>query len=216
MILNIDDCRTMSAFEVFTIIQAFSSNCFIPSSSEGDHRAWHDSILPAILSNEHLARIDLSKNQWLPFTLQLVVLGHFDQKLISRVLSPSYLDNYLKGQKLTALNLYKILVLYQTAAMQPNIDLSCVDKKMIYNVCKQYTQDPQLGTCDLQLDLMQHIGKSCVLTNVRTKYMHIIPTLVKFNKKAQRFEEFVINDSHRDQHGFISLESIATNANEVL
>lgn len=212
MVSNVDSCRTMSSFEVFTIIQAFANNCYTPECPD-DNDIWSDRIVPAILANENLAQIQSNNHVWLPFTLQLLVVGHFNQELISRVLNPSYLESYLRRKDLSALDLYKILALYQTASMQSNINLAAVDKKVISRVCKSYVE--RLPACDIQLDLIEHMGRKSVLTNVRTKHMHIIHTLVKFNKTTGYIKEFT-DEIPRDEEGFIALEGVSCKDNEVL
>lgn len=212
MVSNVESCQTMTSFEVFTIVQAFANNCYIPESSECSD-IWSKRIVPAILANTNLAQIQPNNYVWLPFTLQLVILGHFDHELISRVLSPSYLESYLSRKDLTAHDLYKILVLYQTASMQSNINLSAVDKKAITKVCKNYIE--QLPACDIQLDLIDHLGRMSVMTNVRTKHMHIIHTMVKFNKETENIEQFS-DEITRDIDGFVSLEDVPCKDNEVL
>lgn len=213
MIANPGGCRTMSSFELFTIIQAFANNCFIPESQDGNKNVWKNRIVPEILANENLIQIEPLSNVWLPFTLQLVILGHFDQSLISRVLSKSYLNEYLKRKDLSALDLNKILILYQTVAMQSDTNKTVLDSKMILKVCKRYTE--QIPTCDIQTDLIAHYGKSCVLTNVRTKFMHLIPTLVIINKETGHIEQFP-DDIQRDDNGFILLDKIPCQENQVL
>lgn len=213
MVSNVDSCRTMTAFEVFTIFQAFSNNCYIPENPEGTDNIWSDRIVPAILANKNLTNIATNNYVWLPFTLQLVILDQFNQELISRVLSPSYLEDYLSRKDLSSNDLYKILVLYQTASMQSNIDISSVDKKMISKVCKSYIE--KLPMCNIQLDLIDRMGKMSVLTNVRTKHMHIIQTLIKLNKKTGHIEQFS-DDITRDEDGFVSLDDVSCKDNEVL
>lgn len=217
LIANVDDIQTMSSNDIFTIVQAFANSGFLPHALASDEKSiWSERILPAILSNVHLAQFQPSSFTWLRFTLQLAVLGHFNQELISRVFSPAYLDGYLNRDKLSILDLYKVLILYQTVAMQPNIDeinqASDLKPKMA-EVCKKYME--QLPSCDVQLDLIDHFGRSCVLTNVRTKYMHLLPTLVKINKANGQFEPFP-NDITRSANGFIPLEAVPCGINEVL
>lgn len=202
----------MSPFEIFTIAQAFANNCYIPESSE-ESGIWLNRIVPAILANENLANIQSNNYVWLPFTLQLVILGHFNQELISRVLCSSYLEDYLRRKNLSAHDLYKILVLYQTASMQSNIDVTDVDKKTISKVCKKYVE--LLPSCDIQHDLIDHMGRKSVLTNVRTKHMHIIHTLVKLNKETGHIELFP-DEIPRDSDGFVALEDVPCKDNEVL
>lgn len=202
----------MSSFEVFTIIQAFANNTFIPESADSNENIWSERILPAILENKNIAQIQPSNHVWLPFTLQLAILGHYDQALITRVLSPSYLKSFI-DRKGKSLDLHKVLILYQTASMQRNIDLSCVKPDIITSICKKFHD--QMPSCDIQLDLIDHIGSSCVMTNVRTKHMHLIPTLVKMNKQTGHLERFS-DDITRDENGFISLDAVPCRENEVM
>lgn len=202
----------MTASQVFTIIQAFSDNCYVPEKCDNKGNIWSNCVVPALFKNENLAKIQPNSNAWLPFTLQLVILDHFDQELISRVLSRSYLQNYL-NRNIDTLKLYKILILYQTIAMNTNIDVSSVDLKTISSVCKRYNE--QLEPCDIQQDLIENIGEDFVLTNVRTKYMHLIHTLIKINKQTGRFQQFS-NNIRRDEDGFISLDDVSCSGNESL
>lgn len=210
MTSDVDICRSMSPISVFTIIQAFANNCYVPNDPEN---IWSERILPALLANEGLVKIQADSYAWLPFTLQLAVLGHFDEKLISRVLRPSYLDTYLKRKDLSVLDLNKILILYQTVAMESGIDTSFVDSKMVSDICKRYNE--QRSPCHIQEDLIDRMGRASVLTDVRTKHMHIIHTLVKLNKETLEFETFP-RTIKRDQYGFIPLADIPCGQNELL
>lgn len=203
----------MDAIDIFTIVQAFSNSGFVPKTPTNDENIWSDRILPAILNNVNLTQHQPSNFTWLPFTLQLVVLGHFDRELISRVFSSSYLDGYLNRDKLSILDLYKVLILYQTVAMNQSIDINQDLKLKITGVCKRYMDE--MPPCDIQLDLIEHIGRACVLTNVQTKYMHLLPTLVKINKQTGHFEKFT-DEISRDENGFIPLEAVPCGTNEVL
>lgn len=214
MIADVENIQTLRADSVLTIVQAFSSCNFIPQTADNDTTMWSERILPALLNNRNLTERNPSQSSWLLFTLQLAILGHYDQELISRVFSSAYLDSYLTRDKLSILDYSKILILYQTVAMQPNIDLDQVDlKKKMSNLCQRYVDE--MPSCDIQLDLIDHIGQSFVLTNVRTKYMHLLPILVKINKQTGHFERFA-NEFGRDKDGFIPLERIHCEPNEVL
>lgn len=214
IIENVDNIHTLNATDIFIIVQAFANNNFLPQTTANSENIWSERILPAILNNPTLSQLQASSSTWLGFTLQLVVLGHFDRELISRVLSSSYLDNYLNRSKLSILDLNKILILYQTVAMQSNIDINNVDLRLkIVDACKKYVE--QMPACDIQLDLIDHIGQACVLTNVRTKYMHLIPTLVKINKQTGLVEQFP-KEIGRDKNGFIPLEAVPCAENEIL
>lgn len=210
-----DNIQTIRSHDIFTIVQAFASNGCVPQALANDKSVWSERILPAILSNDNLAQLQPSSFTWLLFTLQLAILGHFDRDLISRVFSPAYLDTYLDRDKLSILDLYKVLILYQTVAMQPNInEVNQTDvKHKIAAVCKKYME--QSPSCDIQLDLIDQIGRSCVLTNVQTKYMHLLPTLVKINKTNGQFEPFS-RKIVRDENGLVPLEAVPCGANEVL
>lgn len=214
LIANVDSIHTLSSPCIFTIVQGFSNSGFVPQTTDNDKNTWSESILPAILNNINLTQREPSNFTWLPFTLQLAVLGHFDQELISRVFNPSYVDNFLNRDKLSILDLNKVLILYQTVVMQPNININQVELKIkMADACKEYME--QMPTCDIQLDLIDHIGRAFVLTNVRTKYMHLLPTMVKINKHTGQFERFS-NDIDRDENGFIPFEAIPYEPNEVL
>lgn len=214
MIANVDNIHTYDLATIFTIVQGFANSGFVPHAAGNSENVWSERILPAILSNNNLTKLEPSNFTWLQFTLQLAVLGHYNHELISRVLSSTYLDSFLARDKLTILDLNKILILYQTVAMQPNVDLNQVELKMkMTDVCKRYVE--QMPSCDIQLDLIDHIGRPCVLTNVRTKYMHLLTTLVKINKQTGTLERFS-NGIERDKNGFIPLEAIPCASNEVL
>lgn len=211
LIANVDNIETMCATDLFIIVQAFANSGFVPQAPANDENIWSDRILPAILNN--VKQTQASKYTWIPFTLQLVVLDHFDSELISRVFNTTYLDGYLNRDRLTILDLSKLLVLYQTVAMNPNIDINDDSKQQMIDVCKRYMDE--MPACDIQLDLVEHIGHSCVLTNVRTKYMHLLPTVVKVNQQTGHFVKFP-TEIARDENGFILLEAIPCETNEVL
>lgn len=213
LISDVENCKSISAFEVFTIIQAFANNLYTPSSTDGSNEIWSNRILPAISNNDNIKQIDPYKTSWLPFALQLVTLGHFNQELIARVLGTKYLNNYINRKATSALDLYKILILYQTVAMQPNINIDGIDATLIDTILKKYSNE--MPSCDIQLDLIDHIGRACVLTNVCTKYMHLIPTLVKINQQTKHLERFP-DDIIRNENGFIPLDAIPCEDNEVL
>lgn len=202
----------MNLNHLFTIVQAFANNCFIPESNDGNY-TWHDHILPALLSNEHLNHVSATSYIWLPFTLQLMILGHCDPKRILHVLSSPYLEEYLNRKNLSALDLSKILILYQTASMQPNVDLSSIDKNSIDNLLVKYKSN--VPPCNIQMHLSEYFDKNFVLTDVRTKFAHWIPTLMKIDKKTLDFLSFS-DGLGRDQHGFIPLDSIPCKENEIL
>lgn len=211
LIANVDNIETMCATDLFIIVQAFANSGFVPQAASTNENIWSDRVLPAILNNVKSAQT--SQFTWIPFTLQLAVLGHFDRELISRVFNTTYLDNYLNRDRLTILDLYKLLILYQTVAMNPNIDIDQDAKLKMTDVCKRYSEE--MPACDIQLDLFEYVGRACVLTNARTKYMHLLPTLVKVNKQTGHFENFP-NEIGRDENGFIPLEAVPCAANEVL
>lgn len=210
-----DSIQTMTSNDLFTIVQAFANAGYVPQTVASDKNIWSDRILPAIMNTIELAQLHPSSPTWLPFTLQLAVLGHFDRELIARVFESNYLNEYLNRDKVSILDLYKVLVLYQTVAMQPNMDaINQTDVKVkIADVCKRYVEE--MPSCDVQLDLIDHIGQSCVLTNVRTKFMHLLPTLVKINRTNGQFEPFT-SQIIRDKNGFIPLEAVPCDTNEIL
>lgn len=211
LIANVDNIETMCATDLFIIVQAFANSGFVPQTALNDANIWSDRILPAILNN--VKQTQKSQYTWIPFTLQLAVLGHFDCELIDRVFNATYLDGYLNRDRITILDLYKLLILYQTVAMNPNVNISHDSKLKMIDVCKRYMEE--MPECDIQSDLIEHIGRACVLTNVRTEYMHLLPTLVKVNKQTGHFEEFSKNIG-RDENGFVPLEAVPCETNEIL
>lgn len=202
----------MNLKHLFTIIQAFSNNCFTPESIDGSY-TWNNHILPALLSNEHLNKVSSTSHVWLPFTLQLMILGHYDSKRISHVLSARYLEDYLNRKNLTALDLSKILILYQTASMLPNMDMSSIDKSSIDNLLVKYRA--KVTPCDIRMHLSQYLGENFVLTDVKTKFAHWIPTLIKINKESMDFVHFS-DEIKRDQYAFALLNDIPCGKNEQL
>lgn len=210
---NVDICRTITHQQLFTIVQAFANNCYIPRNPIDYDKIWSDKILPTLLSNENLTQIRPDNATWMQFTLQLAILGHFNKELISRVFSKSYLQTYLSRKDLSVLDLYKILVLYQTVSMRSNADLTGADTKTISDICKRYVTE--IPACNIQLNLLTQFGKQMVLTNVRTKHMHIIHTLLKVNKKDGVLQLFT-EDIKRDTDGFVALENVPCNDDEML
>lgn len=194
---------------LFTIVQAFANNVY----EFTDKDIWSTQVVPAIINNENLINVPSTSRTWMHFTLQLMVLEHYNQKLITRVLSSPYLDTYLNNDNLTLLDLHKVLILYQTAAMQPGIDVNCVKQKVINEVFEKYAK--KISSCEVQDLLMQEIRNGFAISNIRTKYSHLIQTLVKINKSTMDFEHFP-GDLPRDENGFVSLDDVPQSKDELL
>lgn len=196
----------MDLKHLFTIIQAFANNSHIPFKEE----TWFAGILPAILSNTNLQSIKADSRFW--FTLQLMILGHYDENAIKIVLNSNYLNEFLARKGISTMDLHQILIFYQTAAMQSTNNISLVDTKTIINIFKCYAA--RLPVCHIQKALLEELGPDRILRNVKTKYYHLIPTLVKMNKKELHFESFAEMD--RDANGFVALEDVTCGENELL
>lgn len=202
--LNTSYCRTMNLQELFTIVHAFANNGCLPKSV--DYSIWKSHILPNIMKNQNLAKMPPTSRKWLQFVLQLMVLDHYEQDLIDRVLSKEYLDKYFhNNERSLLLDYYQTLAVYQTAAMRPEIDLNCVQKNVLEEILSSYTA--RAGHCEIQEALIQLTGSDFVVTNVRTKYYHLLPTLMKINTKTLSFQRFSVN-LRRDNKGFVSLDDI--------
>lgn len=109
-----------------------------------------------------------------------MILGHFDQNWISHVLKSSHLTEYLNRPNGSLFDLSKLLILYQTAAMNPNISMDAVGKHLIEDTFYKYTQETK---CLLRSEIEQSEA-GFVLSNVRTKFLHWIPTLMKINTET--------------------------------
>lgn len=215
IIRNVDCCKTMNLHSLFTIVQAFANTCYtskVEDDTRYDSDIWSTEIIPAILQNENLSKVSPTSSVWLQFTLQLMILDHFDQELITRVLSTSYLNNYLKNRNENPLDLYKVLTLYQIAAMRPGIDVGCIDKNVLNDIFVKYAD--LTSKCEIQKMLSQ-ADNNLALINVRSKYSHLIPSLVKIDKNNMFLVPFSSN-LPRDEYGFVSLDDIPCSANEQL
>lgn len=209
--LTVDYCRTMDLGSLFTIIQSFSSNCYVPEPIE-NRNLWTNDILPTILQNEQLASTHTNNPHWLHFTLHLLTLNHFDEKMITRVLSREYLTAYLNQSKTQGLDLSRILIIYQTAAMNTNISLDSVDKRYIGELLQNYESR---SVCWIQKSLIEALGCDYIVRNVSTKYSHWIPTLLKINTSTWTLEKVPANLA-RDALGFVQLDDIKCEKNEKL
>lgn len=208
--LTVTVCQELPADKLFTVVQSFSNNSYIPKTTENPD-IWSKELLPAILANEQLSTIDTSSIIWLQFPLQLMTLGHFDQKLISHVLSSSYLTAYLNRPYCSRLDQSKLFILYQTAAMNPNISMDAVDKDLIEETLYKYTQHQK---CLLRSEL-EESEAGFILSDVRTKFLHWIPTLMKINTETWTLQR--IEDNYqRDKYGFVALDDVKCEENEKL
>lgn len=209
--LTADYCRTMHTTDIFTVIHAFSGSCYVPEPAENPN-IWTTDLLPAILQNEQLSSIDAASSYWLHFTMHLLTLNHFDATLVGRVLSRAYLATFLKQSKAYSLDLSKVFIVYQTAAMNPSFALDSADKDVLEEHFRSYSSHI---TCPLQKPLIEALGADYILTNVRTKYTHWIQTLMKINKTTWTLEKMPANVA-RDEHGFVQLEDITCMEDEQL
>lgn len=206
MVSNPSYCRTMGLQELCTIVHAFAYNGCLPESV--DIGIWKNQIVHYIMKNENLANIPPSSRLWLKFVFQLMILDHYEPDLINHVLSREYLDKYFSNNnnERSLLNdFYQILAIYQTATTRPEIDLSSVQKNVLEEILSNYTS--RVGDSKIQKALIKQIGSDFVVTNVKTKNYHLLPTLLKMNTKNMCLEQFPTN-LHRDDKGFISLDDI--------
>lgn len=193
----------MNLDTLFTVVQAFANNSHVPRP-DANPNIWTSDILPAILSNKHLTAVEPNSHIWLQFTLQLMTLGHFEQKLITRVLKPAYLNSYLNRKHTSSIDINKVFILYQTAAMNPNISLNGVDKKFIEGQLHKYSTHT---ICPIQKALLQELNADFFLINVKTKYSHWIPTLMKINTDSWTFQS-IQDNFQRDENGFVAFDDI--------
>lgn len=206
---DVDSCRTMGLKNLLTIIQAFASN-FYTQCNENENEKLHSVILPTMLSNEHLTSINAEARVWL--ALQLMTLGYFDQKLIKSAFNSNYLDQFLCRKNIPLVDLLKVLIFYQTSAMNSPDNISSIDENQITAILEIYVS--RLQPCPIQTSLIEELRTDLVLTNVRTKYSHLIRTLVKVNKETSMFVPFP--EMKRDSSGLFPLDDIPCKENEVL
>lgn len=195
----------MGKLELCTIVHAFAYNGVLPESV--DPFIWKNQIVPFIMKNDNLANVPPSSRLWLKFVFQLMILDHYEQDLINRVLSREYLDDYFSNnnERSLLLDLYQTLAVYQTAKTRPEIDLSSVQKSVLEQILSNYTA--RVGDSKIQEALIKQFGTDFVVTNVRTKNYHLLPALLKINTKAMCLEHFPKN-LQRDNNGLILLDDI--------
>lgn len=217
MASNASYCRTMDLQELFTIVHAFAYNDSVLEFL--DKSIWKNQIISNMMKNENLANVPPLSRIWLKFVFQLMILDHYEQDLINRVLSREYLEMYFSNnnnnnhERSLLLDFYQTLAIYQSATTRPEIDLSSVQKSVLEEILYEYTS--RLGVCKIQQALIQQIGSEFVLTAVRTKNYHFLPTLLKMNTKSESLEQFPTN-LQRDDKGFISLDDISCGVDEKL
>lgn len=209
--LTADHCRTMDAATIFTVVHAFAGDCYVPEPVES-RNLWTADMLPAILRNDHLSSIDAASSHWLHFTLHLLTLNHFDATLVGRVLSRAYLATFLKQSKAYSLDLSKVFIVYQTAAMNPSFAMDSADKDALEEHLRGYSTHT---ACPIQKPLIEALGADYIVANVRTRHSHWIQTLVKINTTTWTLEK-VSTSLARDGHGFVQLEDITCMDNERL
>lgn len=213
IVSNPSCCCTMGLQELGTIVHAFAYNGCLPESV--DLRIWENQIVPNIIINENLANVPPSSRLWLKFVFQLMTLDHYEGDLINRVLSREYLDKYFStnNERSLLLDFYQALAVFQTAKTRPEIDLSSVHEGVLEEILSCYTA--QVGDSKIQQALINQIGSDFVVTNVRTKNYHLLPTLLRMNTKTMCLEQFPTN-LQRDDKGFILLDDIPCAEDEKL
>lgn len=209
LINNFEEIPTLQAEPLFTIVQAFASASFNPLE-------WTTAILPKILQNENLLQMPTLHTTWLQFTLQLIVFGHFDRRLIELVLSESFLEFYLKQHSANTTDHLKLLILYQNVVSNneryPTEPFIITGQKIIESILASYlskqTRFPFRSFLEFQL------GEGCVLTRVKTKYGHFMQHLVKMNCDTGEFVPFQKYKTSEEE--VTEFEDIECNAREKL
>lgn len=168
--------------------------------------------MPGLLANKELETIPENHSTWLQYALQLIVLNYFNQALIERVLSESYLTEFLKQNNVTVTDYLKILILYQEACTHKGFNQSAIHQKSIDQIINLYLQ--KQTTTPLRKALETELGEGFVLSNIRTKCGYFIQHVVKYSKTTNGFIAF--KPIETDSMGLISLENIICDENEQL
>lgn len=199
---NLDSWPKAKLDTVFTIVQAFALAGYRPMN-------WTAAILPAILENVKGKMQDTKHPTWLQFTLQLILMDHFDVELVERVLQKEYLAEYMQRNNFLKKNALRIVILYHEACRHDECN---IDHEYMQSIVRNYLRNQSDNP--FQNTLTDKLGTEKVLFNVRTKYGHCIQNLLKYNIKSREFCSF--DAVQRDSTGFAELEHINCESNERL
>lgn len=187
---------------VFTFVQAFAMAAYRPTN-------WTEAILPPILENVNGKIPNKKHPTWLQFTLQLILMGHFEVELVERVLCKEYLIEYMQRNNFANTDVLRTVILYHEACRHLNCN---IDHEYLQSIVRTYLQKPTDNP--FKNALTDKLGAEKCLFNVRTKYGHCIQNLVKYNIETEEFCSF--NAVQRDGTGFAELEHINCKSNERL
>lgn len=199
---NIISWPTVKLDILFTVVQAFASAGYKPVN-------WEEIILPAILENVRSKKQNPKHPTWLQFTLQLILLDHFEIEFVERVLCGEYLSEYMQRNNFSDTDLLKLVILYHESN---RFDRCNVDHQYLQSIVGTYLQK-QIEN-PFQNALINRLGTEKCLFNVRTKYGHCIQNLIKYDIDKQQFNSF--DAVQRDSIGFVELDQIDCMSNERL
>lgn len=176
---RLPDIKTLDPDILFTVVQAFSLAKFVPSF-------WNTEIVPEILKHDEFIKSTLH-TKWFQFTLQLIVLGHFDRRLTELVLSKGYLKKYFQQQKCDVTDYLKVLILYQNVvdynATNVGSPFVISGHQEIDGAMKAYLDKQTFYPFQSFLEFQ--LGEDYVLTRVTTKHGHYMQHLLKWNREKR-------------------------------
>lgn len=188
---------------VFTIVQAFAMAAYQPQN-------WKETILPAILENVTSKNQNTKHATWLQFTLQLILLDHFEIELVERVLRKEYLIEYIHRNNFTDTDFLKIVILYHEACQHGE---ACrIDHEYLQSIVGTYLRKQPDNP--FQHALTNKLEAEKCVFNVRTKYGHCVQNVVKYDVRKRQFGSF--DAVQRDSSRFIELDRINCSSSERL
>lgn len=166
-------------------------------------------MIPAALKNVNNKIQNPKHPTWLQFTLQLILLNHFEIKFVEQVLCKEYLTEYLLRNNFTDADYLKIVILFHEACRHSKCSF---DQEFLQTIVdtflKKQCSNPFEHALTSKLE-----AKRC-LFNARTEHGHCIQNLLKYDVVQQQFCSF--DAVQRDPNGFADLNQIACSDTERL
>lgn len=165
--------------------------------------------MPAILKNVTDKVQNLKHPTWLKFTLQLILLDHFENEFVERVLRKEYLTNYMQRNNFSDSDYLKLVILYHEACQHGECR---INHEYLQTVVGTYLG--RKSDNPFQHALSNKLGTEQCLFDVRTKYGHCVQNLVKYDVGKRQFVSF--DAVQRDSTGFAVLDQVKCTNSERL
>lgn len=199
IVLNPSQLERARPSAVFSFVSAFSIANYITKD-------W-DMIRLALLKNP-LFKTDKLEYPWLKFSIDLLSVNCFDEKLIERLFSNEFLEKYLIRQD-SILDYIQLLSLYQcTRTLHPEFKYNFPDQKYInrgIELTNNRTEFPLQAVLEYTYG-----GSNYVKTKVTSKLGHLIDHVILFQGNEGEFTPITHNSDDTDDGEVIYYENYYT------